>query len=31
VLFIIGRVVAIAMERSEHNDATDAGAISVVA
>ena len=31
VLFIIGRVAAIAMGRNEHHDATDSGAISVVA
>ena len=31
VLFIIGRVAGIAMERHEHHDATDTGAISVVA
>ncbi|MFZ2156623.1 MAG: uroporphyrinogen-III C-methyltransferase [Bradyrhizobium sp.] len=31
VLFIIGRVAAIAMQRNEHDDATDSGAISVVA
>lgn len=31
VLFIIGRVAGIAMERSEHSNATDSGAISVVA
>jgi uroporphyrin-III C-methyltransferase len=31
VLFIIGRVAGIAMRRSELNDATDAGSISIVA
>ena len=31
VLFIIGRVAAIAMQRKEHDDATEARAISVVA
>lgn len=31
VLFIIGRVAGIAMERNEHSDETDAGAVSVVA